>query len=189
MNRTPSPLAFQNPSPSSGQPYRPGGTQRLEIFYSYGFLSFCTSLYACTWSLGKLWSDTAGDGINQFIYFFRFDFFIFVWWKFWLNLLNGTLCCYVFFRSPGPVNGIQWGSEGFPRPSPSVRPYQFPGVQRLKKVYVCYFHFEECDISQLGSSVNHTIKMFSVFCNSKYSSRMREQGFRSAIGFSAHPNA
>ncbi|KAL0799485.1 hypothetical protein Bca101_054660 [Brassica carinata] len=33
-------------------------------------------------------------------------------------------------RSPGPVNGITWGSEGFPRPSPSVRPYQFPGVQR-----------------------------------------------------------
>ncbi|KAF2610912.1 hypothetical protein F2Q70_00009678 [Brassica cretica] len=32
--------------------------------------------------------------------------------------------------SPGPVNGIQWGSEGFPRPSPSVRPYQFPGVHR-----------------------------------------------------------
>ncbi|CAH8361567.1 unnamed protein product [Eruca vesicaria subsp. sativa] len=33
-------------------------------------------------------------------------------------------------RSTGPVSGIQWGSEGFPRPSPSVRPYQFPGVQR-----------------------------------------------------------
>ncbi|KAJ0249662.1 SAC3 family protein B [Hirschfeldia incana] len=33
-------------------------------------------------------------------------------------------------RSPGPGNGIQWGSEGFPRPSPSVRPYQFPGVHR-----------------------------------------------------------
>ncbi|CAH2054854.1 unnamed protein product [Thlaspi arvense] len=34
-------------------------------------------------------------------------------------------------RSPGPVNGIPLGgSEAFPRPSPSVRPYQFPGVQR-----------------------------------------------------------
>uniref|UniRef100_A0A1J3ELB5 Germinal-center associated nuclear protein n=1 Tax=Noccaea caerulescens TaxID=107243 RepID=A0A1J3ELB5_NOCCA len=33
-------------------------------------------------------------------------------------------------RSPVPVNGISWGSEAFPRPSPSVRPYQFPGVQR-----------------------------------------------------------
>ncbi|XP_056866534.1 SAC3 family protein B isoform X2 [Raphanus sativus] len=33
-------------------------------------------------------------------------------------------------RSPGPGNGVQWGSEGFPRPSPSVRAYQFPGVQR-----------------------------------------------------------
>ncbi|CAG7878255.1 unnamed protein product [Brassica rapa] len=32
-------------------------------------------------------------------------------------------------RSPGPVN-VQWGPEAFPRPSPSVRPYQFPGVQR-----------------------------------------------------------
>ncbi|CAA7015962.1 unnamed protein product [Microthlaspi erraticum] len=33
-------------------------------------------------------------------------------------------------RSPVPVNGMSWGSEAFPRPSPSVRPYQFPGVQR-----------------------------------------------------------
>ncbi|KAF8101185.1 hypothetical protein N665_0209s0042 [Sinapis alba] len=33
-------------------------------------------------------------------------------------------------RSSGPVNGIPWGSEAFPRPSSSVRPYQFPGVQR-----------------------------------------------------------
>ncbi|KFK38068.1 hypothetical protein AALP_AA3G065600 [Arabis alpina] len=35
-------------------------------------------------------------------------------------------------RSPEPVNGngIQWGSEAIPRPTPSVRPYQFPGVQR-----------------------------------------------------------
>ncbi|XP_010486126.1 PREDICTED: SAC3 family protein B isoform X3 [Camelina sativa] len=33
-------------------------------------------------------------------------------------------------RSPEPSNGIAWGSEAFPRPSPSVRPYQFPGVQR-----------------------------------------------------------
>ncbi|KAG7576256.1 SAC3/GANP/THP3 [Arabidopsis thaliana x Arabidopsis arenosa] len=33
-------------------------------------------------------------------------------------------------RSPEPFNGIAWGSEAFPRPSPSVRPYQFPGVQR-----------------------------------------------------------
>ncbi|KAL1211825.1 SAC3 family protein B [Cardamine amara subsp. amara] len=33
-------------------------------------------------------------------------------------------------RSSEPVNGIQWGSEAFPRPSTSVRPYQFPGVQR-----------------------------------------------------------
>ncbi|KAG2272957.1 hypothetical protein Bca52824_067512 [Brassica carinata] len=32
-------------------------------------------------------------------------------------------------RSPGPVN-VHWGSEAFPRPSPSVRPYQFSGVQR-----------------------------------------------------------
>ncbi|XP_006407964.2 SAC3 family protein B isoform X2 [Eutrema salsugineum] len=33
-------------------------------------------------------------------------------------------------RSPGPANGIPWGSEAFPRPSPSVRPYNFPEVQR-----------------------------------------------------------
>ncbi|KAF3609857.1 hypothetical protein DY000_02051327 [Brassica cretica] len=32
-------------------------------------------------------------------------------------------------RSPGPVN-VHWGPEAFPRPIPSVRPYQFPGVQR-----------------------------------------------------------
>uniref|UniRef100_A0A0D3CMD2 PCI domain-containing protein n=1 Tax=Brassica oleracea var. oleracea TaxID=109376 RepID=A0A0D3CMD2_BRAOL len=59
MNRTSPPVAFQNPSHSSGQSYRPGGTQ----------------------------------------------------------------------RSPGPVN-VHWGPEAFPRPIPSVRPYQFPGVQR-----------------------------------------------------------
>ncbi|KAL0744287.1 hypothetical protein Bca4012_085800 [Brassica carinata] len=34
-------------------------------------------------------------------------------------------------RSPGPVN-VHWGSEAFPRPSPSVRPYQFSGVQSRK---------------------------------------------------------
>ncbi|CDY24705.1 BnaA05g31040D [Brassica napus] len=32
-------------------------------------------------------------------------------------------------RSPGPVN-VHWGPEAFPRPSTSVRPYKFPGVQR-----------------------------------------------------------
>ncbi|CAN7051553.1 unnamed protein product [Brassica oleracea var. botrytis] len=32
-------------------------------------------------------------------------------------------------RSPGPVN-VHWGPEAFPRPIPSVRPYQFPGVER-----------------------------------------------------------
>ncbi|CAH8356714.1 unnamed protein product [Eruca vesicaria subsp. sativa] len=33
-------------------------------------------------------------------------------------------------RRSGPVSGIQWGSDSFPRPSPSVRASQFPGVQR-----------------------------------------------------------
>ncbi|KAG5399287.1 hypothetical protein IGI04_021101 [Brassica rapa subsp. trilocularis] len=32
-------------------------------------------------------------------------------------------------RSPGPVS-VHWGPEAFPRPSTSVRPYKFPGVQR-----------------------------------------------------------
>ncbi|XP_019083709.1 PREDICTED: SAC3 family protein B-like [Camelina sativa] len=36
----------------------------------------------------------------------------------------------IYIGSLEPFNGKAWGSEAFPCPSPSVRPYQFPGVQR-----------------------------------------------------------
>lgn len=75
MNRTPPPLAFQNPSPSSGQPFRPAGTQRLEKKTLLAFFLFVPPYIRVHDLWGKVWSETGGDGINQVIYFFHFDFF------------------------------------------------------------------------------------------------------------------
>ncbi|XP_013628742.1 PREDICTED: uncharacterized protein LOC106334902 isoform X3 [Brassica oleracea var. oleracea] len=69
-------------------------------------------------------------------------------------------------RSPGPVNGIQWGSEGFPRPSPSVRPYQFPGVQSRPTLNPQFGHDESRNLlkdqgkhslATSAASISHTL--------------------------------
>ncbi|CAN7010050.1 unnamed protein product [Brassica rapa subsp. trilocularis] len=69
-------------------------------------------------------------------------------------------------RSPGPVNGIQWGSEAFPRPSPSVRPYQFPGVQSRPTLNPQFGHDESRNLlkdqgkhslATSAASISHTL--------------------------------